>query len=71
MFFALIILSPRCFIDLSAPKLPRVNKDVAMEHAIRRSIESRRAYDQRRKALALGFVLALTIVISLLTLFIR
>jgi uncharacterized protein GlcG (DUF336 family) len=36
-----------------------------MEHVLRRPVESRRAYEQRRKAIALGMVLALSLAVAL------
>ncbi len=36
-----------------------------MEHALRTPVESRHAYDQRRKTLALGMVVALSIALAL------
>jgi hypothetical protein len=36
-----------------------------MEHVLRRPVESRRAYKQRRKTLAWGMILALTITAAL------
>ena len=36
-----------------------------MEHVVRRPVESRRAYEQRRKAIALGMVLALSLAVAL------
>jgi len=36
-----------------------------MEHILRRPVESRRAYEQRRKTLAFGVVLALSVAAAL------
>ena len=36
-----------------------------MEHIPRRPVESRRAYEQRRKTLAFGVVLALSVAVAL------
>ncbi len=36
-----------------------------MEHALRKPVESRRAYDQRRKTLAFAVVLALSLAAAL------
>jgi hypothetical protein len=36
-----------------------------MEHAVRKSVESRYAYEHRRKTLVLGMVVALAIAVAL------
>ena len=40
-------------------------EEPAMEHILRRPVESRRAYEQRRKTLAFGVVLALSVAAAL------
>jgi hypothetical protein len=35
------------------------DKNLTMEHALRKPVESRRAYNQRRKAIAFGMIVAL------------
>jgi hypothetical protein len=36
-----------------------------MEHILRKPVESRRAYEQRRKTLAFGVILALSVAVAL------
>jgi hypothetical protein len=36
-------------------------KNLTMEHALRKPVKSRRAYKQRRKAIAFGMIVALTV----------
>jgi len=40
-------------------------EEQAMEHILRKSVESRRAYEQRRKTLAFGVILALSVAAAL------
>lgn len=37
------------------------DKNLTMEHALRKPVESGRAYNQRRKAIAFGMIVALTL----------